>query len=140
MPKKSFKKTSIKAAKSLGRMLPFILGIIALLSLLKTLIPKGFYVSVFKGNILWDSLIGSLVGSISAGNPLTSYVIGGELLKQNVSLTAVTAFIVAWVTVGIIQIPAEMKALGKKFTIVRNISAFVMAIVVAVITVFILNL
>ena len=46
---------------------------------------------------------------------------------------------VAWVTVGIIQSPIEAKALGKRFAIYRNISAFFMAIVTAIITVFIVG-
>ncbi|MEJ2267866.1 MAG: hypothetical protein P8X70_02205, partial [Nanoarchaeota archaeon] len=73
-------------------------------------------------------------GSISAGSPITSYIIGGELLKRGTSLIPVTAFIVAWVTVGIIQIPIESKTLGKKFTILRNSLAFISAIIVALIT------
>ena len=83
--------------------------------------------------------IGSFIGSISAGNPITSYIFGGELLSQGISLLAVTAFIVAWVTVGFIQLPAESIILGRKFAILRNLSAFVLAIVVAVITVLILG-
>jgi len=69
-----------------------------------------------------------------------SYIFAGELLKQGISLIAVTAFIVSWVTVGVIQIPAESAMLGKKFTLIRNISAFIFAIIVAIITVLILNI
>jgi hypothetical protein len=68
-----------------------------------------------------------------------SYIIGGELLKQGISLIAVTAFIVAWVTVGFIQLPAESMILGKKFAFVRNILSFIFAIIVALITVVILG-
>ena len=81
-----------------------------------------------------DSFIGSAVGSILAGNPITSYIIGGELLVQGISLTAVTAFIVAWGTVGIVQLPAESMLLGKRLAITRNIAAFVFSVIVAIIT------
>nr|CBH37729.1 hypothetical protein BSM_12060 [uncultured archaeon] len=32
-----------------------------------------------------------------------SYIIGGELMKEGVSLFAITAFIVTWVTVSIVN-------------------------------------
>ena len=129
-----------KAAKGLYKALPILLGVILLISLVNTLIPKNIYSSLFSQNIILDSAIGSALGSIFAGNPITSYVLGGEFLKQGVSLVAVTAFIVAWVTVGIVQLPAEITLLGRKFAIARNITAFVFAIIVAIIIVLIMGI
>ena len=83
--------------------------------------------------------IGGVIGSISIGHPITSYIFGGEMLKQGVSLIAVTAFLVAWITVGIIQLPAESAILGKKFAFLRNFTAFISAIIVGIITVVILG-
>jgi uncharacterized membrane protein YraQ (UPF0718 family) len=80
-----------------------------------------------------NSVIGSLLGSVSAGNPIVSYIIGGELLDQGVSITAVTAFLVAWVTVGLVQLPAEMALLGKRFALYRNGFAFISSMVVAIV-------
>jgi hypothetical protein len=65
-------------------------------------VPKQAYRFIFSGNWLIDPLMGAVLGSISGGNPLTSYVIGGELRQEGVSMLAITAFIVSWVTVGII--------------------------------------
>jgi len=110
-----------------------------LISLISTLIPKSFYTKIFVKNIFLDSLIGSIAGSVSTGTPITSYIFGGELLDQGVSLIAVSAFLVAWVTVGIIQLPAESAILGKKFTFLRNGTAFILAIIVALITVLIMT-
>ncbi|WP_218185238.1 hypothetical protein [Methanogenium cariaci] len=45
-----------------------------------------------------------------------------------------TAFIVAWVTVGIIQLPVEMNILGKRFAIARNLCGFILAILIAILT------
>ena len=133
------KQSIIKAGKGLWKAFPMILGTILLISLISTLIPKSFYTNVFSKNIISDSFTGSLVGSISAGNPITSYIFGGELLIQGISLLAVTAFLVAWVTVGLIQLPAESTILGKRFAFLRNISAFILAIIVAIITILILG-
>lgn len=135
----SIKNAIGKALKALWKVFPLILGTILLVSLISTIIPKSFYALVFSKNIILDSLIGSLIGSISIGTPITSYIFGGELLNQGISLIAVTAFLVAWVTVGIIQLPAEAAILGKKFAFLRNFAAFIFAILVAVITVLILG-
>ena len=129
----------VKAARGLWKSFPMILGTILLVSLISVLVPGSFYVSVFSKNVFLDSLIGSLIGSISAGSPITSYIFGGEMLSQGVGLIAVTAFLVSWVTVGIIQLPAESAILGKRFALLRNFMAFILAIVVAIITVLILG-
>ena len=82
---------------------------------------------------------GAGLGSIITGNPVNSYVIGGELLKRGVSLFAVTALIIAWVTVGLVQLPAEMAALGRRFALARNAICFILAVPIALMTVVILN-
>ena len=134
------KKAIIKSALSLGKVLPLIAGTVLLAGLINTLIPKSFYLAVFYNNAILDSLIGTIIGSISAGTPITSYILGGELLNQGVSLIAVTAFLVAWVTVGAVQLPAEIAILGKRFALLRNATAFILAVAVAIITVFVLKL
>ena len=133
------KQSIIKAAKGLWMALPMILGTILIISLISALVPKSFYTSIFSKNPFLDSFIGSIIGSISAGHPITSYIFGGEMLSRGVGLIAVTAFVVSWVTVGLIQLPAESVILGKKFAIVRNVTAFILSIVVAIITVLILG-
>ncbi len=130
----------IKSAKSLGKMIPVWGGTILLLGLADATIPKSLYVKLFNHSGFFSSLIGSIAGSISAGNPITSYILGGEMLKQGIGLVAVTAFLVSWVTVGIIQLPAEAVILGKKFAVLRNFSAFILSTIVAIITVLIFNL
>ena len=133
------KEAIIKAGKGLGKATPMILGTVLLVSLISVIVPKSFYASIFSKNMFSDSIVGSLVGSVSAGNPLTSYIFGGELLNQGVSLLAVTSFLVAWVTVGLVQLPAESMILGKKFALFRNITSFILAIIVAIITTLILK-
>lgn len=133
------KEAVTKAAKGLWKAFPMILGTVLLVSLISTIIPKSLYAIFFSKKIFLDPVIGSIVGSVSAGSPITSYIFGGELLSQGISLLAVTAFLVAWVTVGIIQLPAESTILGKKFAILRNITAFILSIVVAIITILILG-
>ena len=134
------KSAMIKSARSIFNSLPILVGAILLIGLASTLMPKSYYAALFSKNILLDSIIGSGLGSVLAGNPITSYVLGGEFLKQGISLVAVTSFLVAWVTVGLVQLPAEALLLGRRFAILRNILSFLLSIIVAIITVFIVGL
>ena len=133
-------KTALKKTiTGFTQFLPIFFSVVLLLSLMISAVPKAFYTSIFSGNLFWDPLLGAFFGSISGGNPITGYVLAGELLAQNVSLLAVTAFLLAWVTVGLIQLPAESIMLGKKFAIIRNIVSFFMAIIIATLTIITLS-
>ena len=129
------KQAFLKTAQSFRRSMPILLGVLMLLSLASTLIPKSLYGRIFTGNQIIDPLIGAAVGSIAGGNPVTSYISGGELRLQGISMLAITAFIVAWVTVGVIQLPAEALMLGRKFALTRNGISFITAVIIAIITV-----
>ena len=124
-----------KAIKNFSLILPVLFGIILLLGLFKSYISQQMITSVFTGEISKDTILGSTLGSIFTGSPITSYIVGGELLKDGVSLLAVTAFVASWVTVGIIQLPAEAAILGKRFAITRNLLSFLFSMVIAVATV-----
>lgn len=124
-----------KALKSFGTTLPILIGVILLIGLFKIYVSSKLISSIFTGELFRDTLIGSMIGSISTGTPITSYIIGGELLNMGVSLFAVTAFIAAWVTVGLIQLPAEASILGKRFALMRNALSFLFSILVALATV-----
>ena len=124
-----------RSGMQLVNLLPVFVGVVLLIGLFNALISKDLLSSLFSGNALLDTLFGTGLGSILAGNPLNSYVIGGEMLEQGVSLFAVTAFITAWVTIGLVQLPAEMAALGNKFALIRNALSMVMCIVISILTV-----
>ena len=133
--RKSIIDSFYKALKSFVGVIPILLGVILLLGLFRIFVSRAMISSIFTGKFLQDTMIGALIGSIFAGNSVTSYIIGGELLNEGVSLFAVTAFIVAWVTVGIVQFPVEAATLGRRFAFARNILSFILAILVAMTTV-----
>jgi len=134
MQAEKLKKAAGATFNSFKMSIPVLLGVLLLISLITSLLPGKYFQMIFTGNEILDPLAGAVIGSVAAGNPLTSYIIGGELLKQGVSLLAVTAFIVAWVTVGMIQLPAESVMLGKRFAVVRNSVSFIMAVLIALLT------
>jgi predicted Fe-Mo cluster-binding NifX family protein len=121
-------------------LLPIMLGVVLLIGLFNIFLSREFVPLMFSGSKVQDTLLGACMGSILAGNPINGYIIGGELLEQGVSLFAVTALLVAWVTVGLIQLPAEIAALGRGFALVRNAVSFLLSIITAIVTVTILDL
>jgi len=110
-----------KAGKIICNAIPIIVGMLLLTSLAIKLFPADKASHWFGQWEFLDVLTGAGLGSIAAGHPLASYLLGGELMAAGVSLLAVTALIVIWVTVGFLQLPAEIMLLGKRFAIYRNI-------------------
>ena len=120
---------------SFTSMMPMILSIVGLMGLFQAMVSKELLASLFTGDPVKDTLIGTVAGGIAVGQALVSYILGGELLEQGISIYAVTAFILAWVTLGIVQLPLEAEVLGLRFTIYRNILAFISTIFVSIGTV-----
>ncbi len=134
-----FKKAVFAASRAMKTSLPIMAGVLLLVNLIN-LFAKDYYPKIFTGNLALDSLIGALAGSFSFGAPITSYIVGGELLKEGISLIAVTAFIMSWTTVGVAMLPLEAKFLGRKFAFVRNGLNFVFAITISILVILTLNL
>ncbi|TRZ78116.1 hypothetical protein D4R87_01345 [bacterium] len=139
MTKEKFKQATMKSFKAFKSMMPMMVGILMLISILN-LYLQNYYSKIFTGNIFLDPLIGALSGSISFGIPITSYIVGGELLKQGVSLLAITAFIMAWTTVGVAMLPLEASFLGKRFAISRNIVNFIFSLIIAILVIYTLRI
>lgn len=123
-----------KTWMNMKQTVPMIVTVVFLIAWIVTVVPHAWYGAVFTGHSFLDAFIGSFLGSVSTGNPVTSYIIGGELETYGVSTIAIAAFVLAWVTVGIFQYPAERALLGKKFAFWRNVTAFILAIAGGVLT------
>ncbi|WP_121627582.1 permease [Poseidonibacter antarcticus] len=128
-----------KAIVGLFSMLPMILGIILLLGIFDTYVTNEMLSSIFISNNFVDSIIGTSMGAVLTGNPMISYILGGELTDSGVSLYAVTAFILSWVTLGFVQLPAEVEVFGARFTFYRTLFAFISTLIISISTVATVN-
>jgi len=127
------------STRQFANILPILIGVVLCIGLFNTFVSQEALTSIFSGNVVLDTLWGACFGSILAGNPINSYVIGAALLNHGISLFAVTALIITWVTVGLVQLPAEIASLGLRFALVRSALCLVLAIPAAILTVVILN-
>ena len=130
----SFLKELKKASVRMLSMLPMILAIVGLVGLFQGFVTREMLGSLFGGNPVTDTLIGLFAGAIAVGQAMISYILGGELLGQGISLYAVSAFILAWVTLGVVQLPMEIEVFGGRFVLYRNILAIISTLAVAIIT------
>ena len=110
-----------------------------LTSMVLSVLPSSLVARVFGHGALADVILGAGFGGVVTGHPLASYILGGELLMMDISLIAITAFIVSWVTVGVVQFPAEALLLGTRFALHRNLLCFFSAIGLAYMTVYTLE-
>ena len=113
---------------------PMLLAVIGLVGIFKTYVTPEMIRTLFNGEIIHDMIVGTAVGAVSVGQPFVSYIIGGELLKEGASFYGVTAFILSFVTLGVVQLPMEFGIFGVRFTLWRNFLSLVFAFVVAFVT------
>ena len=134
------KKSILGALKTLYTIAPMLLAVMGLVGLFQSIVTQEMLQSLFRASPIYDMFIATFVGGVSVGQPFISYIIGGEMLKEGISLYAVSSFILAWVTLGLVQLPLEYSLFGGRFTFVRNLLAFIFAIVVSSFTVITMGL
>jgi predicted Fe-Mo cluster-binding NifX family protein len=124
-----------KAARQLFSIVPVLIGVVLLIGLFHSFVSRDLLLTIFSGEVIQDTICGACIGSVLSGNPVNSYVVGQTLLNMGVSLFGAAALMLTWVNVGLLQLPAEMASLGTRFAVFRTIAAFLMAIVVSILTV-----
>ena len=135
-PKKAF----LNALKGFLSILPMIIATIGLVGLFQTYVTNSMLSNLFGYSDGLDVLIGTLIGAISSGNGAISFVVAQGLQEQGVSLYALSAFILAWITLSFVHLPAEASVFGIKFTTYRNIMTFITTMIIAFLTVITLKL
>lgn len=120
-----------KATKMILTIMPMLLAVVGLVGLFNAFVTADMIRSLFNNTILHDVSISVFTGSISVGQPVVSYIVGSELLQKGVSLYAVSAFMLSFVTLGMLQIPLEYSLFGARFTLLRNVLALLFAVLLS---------
>jgi len=119
-----------RTLRTFARILPVLLGVLALASLATALVPPGRIVRAVPLEGLLGPWYGAAAGGLAIGHPLTSYVLAGEFSVAGFSVATVTAFLVSWVTVGTIHMAAEATVFGWRFALWRNVVSFALAVAI----------
>jgi|SRR6056297_283402 len=130
------KEKTIKALKTawkkFRKILPTYLKLLIILSFV-LLVSDDIIIKYLGGNsTLLGLIMGLITGSITMMPGFIAYPLSGILLEKGVSYMVIAAFITTLMMVGVITYPVEKEYMGKKATIVRNISSFIIAAVIAI--------
>ena len=133
--KPTIKNSFLGAIKNFIEIVPMILAVTLSIGLFQIYITPDMLSHLFGYSNFSDTLIGTLSGAISSGNAAISYVVAQGLQNEGVSVYATVSFILAWVTLGFVQLPAEVSIFGLRFTVVKNLLALISTILVTYLTI-----
>jgi len=131
----NIKKTFFQTLNWFKEMIPMLLGILLIVAMLKQSWIFNILIKYLNNDFL-STFIASIFWSISVWSTINSYIIADSFWKVDNYILIITAFLVSWVTVWIIQIPAEMYFFGKNFALIRNLISFIFSIIISYIVYF----
>lgn len=109
------------AGKALMKMGPSLLVIIGIVGLtLGILTPDTISKLVGSEAGFMATIVAAVIGAITLIPSLIAFPLAGSLLRSGATVMTMSVFITTLVMVGVVTAPMEIKALGKKFTLLRN--------------------
>jgi uncharacterized membrane protein YraQ (UPF0718 family) len=132
--KKKAKQSLKIAMMSFIKMFPMLIMIVIIIGLILGFLSPELISSIVgsQSGILGVLFIG-VFGSVMHIPALLAFPLSASLLENGASITIIATFILTLTMVGIITLPLEIKELGKKFAILRNVFSFIIAIIIALI-------
>jgi uncharacterized membrane protein YraQ (UPF0718 family) len=123
------------ALKRFVKLVPPFLVLTVFVSLVLFFVPNELISRALGGeNLLIGVIAASALGSIALMPGFIVFPLCGLLREQGVSYTVLSAFTTTLMMVGIVTFPVEREYLGGKVALIRNVSGFLMAIIVAAAT------
>lgn len=119
------------ARQSLLKLLPLLIAVFGLVGLFQVfLTPDQVQKAMGATNGLISLLVGGLLGAVSIGPPLAAYPLAGSMLDAGAWPPAVAAFIVSWISVGVVTLPFEAATFSPRFALLRNSVNFCLALLI----------
>ena len=127
------KKALRSGARQLWNVLPFFIGVFGLIGLLQVLLtPEVVQTWLGSGAGLLAPVYAAILGGLAMGPPAAVFPLGQFLLSHHASVAAVATLLIAWVAIGTVTLPAEIRFFGARFALSRWALAFVLSIVLGV--------
>lgn len=118
-------------AKAFVTLLPLLVAIFALVGLFQEFVPPEMIERWLGSSSGGVALVtGGVLGAVAIGPPLAAFPLAGSMLDAGAWAPAVAAFIVSWVSVGIVTLPYEASVFGSRFALLRNGLSFLVALLV----------
>ncbi len=126
------KKALLTGVKAIENILPQFLGIILIVGLTLSILKPEIISKIIGSNSnIFGVLLSAILGSIAMMPTFVAFSTGDMLLKNGAGIAQVAALISTLTLIGIVTIPLEVKYIGKKAAIYRNVVAFIFSIIVA---------
>lgn len=121
------------AGKSFFKILPMILIIVIVVGLLLGFVPPDQIAKFFgeQTGVLGVLVIGG-IGAVIHIPSLVAFPLAASLLESGASVMAAAAFITTLTMIGTVYLPVEIRILGKKLALLRNVLSFMVAIIISV--------
>ncbi len=120
------------ARKGLLKMVPSLVVLLILVGLL-----MGFFkpetIAKLLGNQsgIFGIVLASVAGALLMIPSLIAFPLTASLVHSGASIAVAAAFITTLTMIGFVTLPVEIKALGKKLTLMRNGISFIIAVGIA---------
>jgi len=122
------------AIKSFVKMMPYIIIIVLFIGIMQGFFSKEIITQYLgKSSGFSGVIFAGIVGAILYIPSLISFPLVASLIESGASIMVAAAFITTLTMVGFITLPLEIKVLGKKLAILRNLFSFIIALMIAVI-------
>ncbi len=120
------------AARALWKMAPGLLAIVGVVGLILGVLPPETITKLVGEEAgFLATATAAVLGAVTLIPALISFPLAASLIRSGATVTTIAAFITTLVMVGFVTAPMEIKALGKKFTLLRNGLSFVAALIIA---------
>jgi len=130
--KKKTKMSLKKAWKSFENILPQFLVVILLVGVLLAVLNTDVISKMIGSGSGWLGVVlAAVVGAVTLIPGFVAFPTAAMLLQGGAGYMQIGAFVSALMMVGVVTMPVEIKYLGKRLTILRNVLAFVFSFVVA---------
>lgn len=122
------------ASKSFLGILPSMLAIVGLIGLLLGLVPPELISRYLGQSAGWSATVAAaLIGAVMYIPSLVAFPLAASLLRVGASVATIAAFITSLVMVGTVTLPLEIRHLGKRIALSRNLLSLLFAFLIAVV-------
>ncbi|HPG30296.1 MAG TPA: hypothetical protein PLQ81_05885 [bacterium] len=123
------------ALKYFTDFIPVFIEIIIYVSVIMYFLPDKIILEYFDSpNIFRNMLIGGILGSLIFAPAFIIFPLSSILIQKGVNYSVISIFTTTLILVGILTYPMEKKYFGMKFTIIRNITSLIIAVIISLVT------
>jgi uncharacterized membrane protein YraQ (UPF0718 family) len=119
------------AGRSLRKLIPLLTAVFGLVGLFQVFLsPQQVERALGAGNGWLSLLLGGALGAVAIGPPLAAYPLAGSMLDAGAWPPAVAAFVICWISIGIITLPFEASIFSLRYALLRNGIGFAVALLI----------